>query len=79
MARKVHLDGGEMIVGRSPRNPVIGDTVLLRAERRQGIGTIVDSDAIRYKVYWRNGRGELSWHARAELTVPRLDYGRGWP
>ena len=68
-----------MIVGRSPRNPVIGDTVLLRAERRQGIGTIVDSDAIRYKVYWRHGRDELSWHARAELTVPRLDYGRGWP
>jgi hypothetical protein len=45
-----------MIVGRSPRNPVIGDTVLLRAENRQGIGTIVDSDAIRYKVYWRNAR-----------------------
>jgi hypothetical protein len=68
-----------MIVGRSPRNPVIGDTVLLRAYNRQGIGVIVDSDAIRYKVYWRNGRGELCWHARAELTVPRLDYGRGWP
>ena len=62
-----------MIVGRSPRNPVIGDTVLLRAEKRQGIDTIVDTEAIRYKVYWRNGRGELSWHARAELTVPRLD------
>jgi hypothetical protein len=44
-----------MIVARSPRNPVIGDTVLLRAENRQGIGVIVDSDAIRYKVYWRNG------------------------
>ena len=68
-----------MIVGRSPRSPVIGDTVLLRAEKRQGIGTIVDTDAIRYRVYWRNGQGELSWHARAELTVPRLDYGRGWP
>jgi len=68
-----------MIVGRSPRNPVIGDTVLLRAENRQGIGTIIDSDAIRYKLYWRKGRGELSWLARAELTVPRLDYGRGWP
>ena len=68
-----------MIVGRSPRNPVIGDTVLLRARNRQGIGTIVDSDAIRYKLYWRKGRGELSWLARAELTVPRLDYGRGWP
>lgn len=68
-----------MIVGRSPRNPVIGDTVLLRADKRQGVGTIVDTDAIRCKVYWRNGRDELSWHARAELTVPRLDYGRGWP
>jgi hypothetical protein len=68
-----------MIVGRSPRNPVIGDTVLLRAHNWQGIGIIVDSDAIKYKVYWRNGRGELSWHARAELTIPRLDYGRGWP
>src|SRR6201995_2898049 len=65
-----------MIIGRSPRNPVIGDTVRLRAEKRQGIRTIVDTDAIRYKVYWRNGRGELSWHARAELAVPRLDYGR---
>jgi hypothetical protein len=35
-----------MIIGRSPRNPIIGDTVLLRAEKRQGIGTIVDTDAI---------------------------------
>jgi hypothetical protein len=35
-----------MVVGRSPRNPVIGDTVLLRAENRQGIGTVVDTDAI---------------------------------
>ena len=68
-----------MIVGRNPRNPVIGDTVLLRAEKRQGIGTIVDTDAIRYKVYWRNGPAELSWHPRAELSVPRLDYGLVWP
>jgi hypothetical protein len=68
-----------MIVGRSPRSPVIGDTVLLLAEKRQGIGTIVDTDATSYKVYWRNGRGELSWHARAELTVPRLDYERACP
>ena len=65
-----------MIVGRNPRTPVIGDTVLLRATNRRGIGTIVDTDAIRYKIYWRNGRGILSWHARSELTVPRLDYGR---
>jgi hypothetical protein len=67
-----------MIVGRSPRNPVIGDTVLLRAQKRQGIGTVVDTDVVSDKVYWRSGRGELSWHARAELTVPRVDYGRGW-
>jgi hypothetical protein len=65
-----------MIVG---RNPVIGDTVLFRADNRRGIGTIVDTDAIRYKVYWRNATRELAWHARGELAVPRLDYGRGWP
>ena len=53
-----------MILGRNPRNPVIG--------------TIVDTDAIRYKVYWCNAAGELAWHARCELAVPRLDYGRGW-
>jgi hypothetical protein len=68
-----------MTVRRSPRTPVIGDTVLFRADTTRGIGTIVDTNAIRYKVYWRTGRGDLSWHARAELTVPRLDYGRGWP
>lgn len=68
-----------MIVGRNPRNPVIGDTVLFRADNRRGIGTIVDTDAIRYKVYWRNVTGELGWHSRGELAIPRLDYGRGWP
>jgi hypothetical protein len=68
-----------MIVGRNPRTPVIGDSVLSRASYRHGVGIIVDRDAIRYKVYWRNGRGELSRHARAELTAPRIDYGRGWP
>jgi hypothetical protein len=68
-----------MIVGRNPRNPVMGDTVLLRADNRRGIGIIVDTDAIRYKVYWRNAAGELDWHARGELAVPRIDYGRGWP
>lgn len=68
-----------MIVGRNPRTPVIGDTVLLRAHNRQGIGTIVDTDGTRYKVHWRRGRDELSWHARAELNIPRLDNGRGWP
>ena len=47
-----------MTSGRSPRNPIIGDTVLLRAQKIQGIGTIVDADAIGYKVYWRKGPGE---------------------
>jgi hypothetical protein len=68
-----------MIVGGNPRDAVIGDTVLLRGGHGRGIGTIVDGDATKYKVYWRNGRGQLSWHARGELTVPRLDYGRQWP
>jgi hypothetical protein len=65
-----------MIVGRNPRNAVIGDTVLLRADNRRGAGTIVDTAAIRYKVYWRTGRGQLSWHSRSELAVPRLDFER---
>jgi hypothetical protein len=68
-----------MIMGRNPRTPVIGDTVLSSLDHRRGTGIIVDSDAIRYKVYWRDGRDTLRWHARRELTVPRLDYGRDWP
>jgi hypothetical protein len=68
-----------MIVGRSPRIPVIGDTVLSRAGNTRGTGIIVDTDAVRYKVYWRDGRDTLCWHARRELTVPRLDYGQRWP
>jgi hypothetical protein len=68
-----------MIIGRNPRTPVIGDTVLLRAGTGRGIGIIVDTDAVRYKVYWRNRRVQLSWHPRRELAVPRLDYGRQWP
>ena len=68
-----------MIIGRNPRTPVIGDTVLLRAGTGRGIGIIVDTDALRYKVYWRNRRVQLSWHPRRELAVPRLDYGRQWP
>ena len=58
-----------MIVGRNPRTPVIGDTVLLRAGNRQ-VGVIVDTDAIRYRVYWRIGRGQLSWHAAASWPSP---------
>jgi hypothetical protein len=73
-----------MIVGRNPRTPVIGDTVLSRSDRRHGAGIIVDSDAIRYKIYWRDGRDTLRWHTlrwhtRHEITIPRLDYGRRWP
>jgi hypothetical protein len=68
-----------MIVGRNPRTPVAGDTVLSNTDHRRGSGIIVDTDAIRYRVYWRDGIGTLCWHARCELTVPRLDYGRPWP
>jgi hypothetical protein len=63
-----------VIVGRYPPTPVIGDTVLSRADHTRGSGVIVDTDAIRYRVYWRDGSGTLCWHARRELTVPRLDY-----
>ncbi|TMS53370.1 hypothetical protein [Mycobacterium sp. DBP42] len=66
-----------MIVGRNPRTPVISDTVLAQSDHHRGAGIIVDTDAIRYKVYWRDGRDTLAWHGRHELTVPRLDYGRG--
>jgi hypothetical protein len=37
-----------MIVGRNPRRAVIRDTVLLWADKRRGVGTIVDTDATRY-------------------------------
>jgi hypothetical protein len=67
-----------MIVGRNPRTPVIGDTVLSRSDHRHGAGIIVDTDTIRYKVYWRDGRDTLGWHTRREITIPRLDYGRRW-
>jgi hypothetical protein len=68
-----------MIVGRHPRSPVIGDTVVSRVDHSRGSGTIVDVDVIRYRIYWRDGRGTLSWHARRELAIPRLDYERKWP
>ncbi len=68
-----------MIVGRNPRTPVIGDTVLSQSDRRHGAGIIVDTDAIRHKVYWRDGRDTLRLHTRHEITVPRRDYGRQWP
>jgi hypothetical protein len=53
-----------MIVGRSPRNPVIGDTVLLRAQNRQGVGTIVDTDAPRHPQSLRIARSPLATFAR---------------
>jgi hypothetical protein len=65
-----------MIIGRNLRTPVIGDTVLSQSDRRHGAGIIVDTDAIRYKVYWRDGRDALRWHTRHEIPIPRLDYGR---
>jgi hypothetical protein len=66
-----------MTVGRNLRHPVVGDTVLLRrAFNRCGVGTIVDTDAVRYKVQWRRRGGQLCWHARAELAVPRIDFGQ---
>jgi len=68
-----------MIVGRHPRKPVIGDTVLLRADHRHGAGVIVDTALVGYKVYWRDGRGTLRWHARREIAIPRIDYGQRWP
>ena len=63
-----------MIVGRCPRMPVIGDTVLSLFDDKRGAGIIVAADAVRYKVYWRDGRDTVRWHVRRELTVPRLDY-----
>jgi hypothetical protein len=68
-----------MIIGRNPRTPVIGDTVLSRSDHSRGAGTIVDTDAVRYKVYWRDGRGTIRWYMRHQIAVPRLDYGQRWP
>ena len=68
-----------MIVGRNPRTPVLGDTVVSRTDHSRGSGVIVDRDPFRYRVYWRDGTGTLDWHARRELAVPRVDYGRRWP
>jgi hypothetical protein len=69
-----------MIVGRHPRNPVIGDTVLSRSDRRHGTGVIVDTDAIRYKVYWRDGRDTLLTEScrssRARADTERGPHGR---
>jgi len=65
-----------MIVGRNPRQLVIGDTVLLRADNRRGFGTIVNTNPVGYKVYWRNRKRQLSWHARIELAIPRTDFGQ---
>jgi hypothetical protein len=45
-----------MMMCRHPRTPVTGYTVLSRSDRRQGVGIIVDIDAVRYKVYWRDAQ-----------------------
>jgi len=39
-----------MIVGRNPRNPVIGDTVLLRADNRRASAQSSTPTRIRYKI-----------------------------
>jgi predicted ATPase len=44
-----------MIVGRNPRNPVIGDTVLLRASNRRGVGTITDVGTVLIQVKTTEG------------------------
>jgi hypothetical protein len=67
-----------VIIGRHPRIPVIGDTVLSRNDFRRGAGIIVDSEDGRYRVYWRAGEGTLGWHTRRELAIPRLEYERQW-
>lgn len=54
--------------------PAQRPTLLSSVDRRLGAGIIVDIDAIRYKVYWRDGIETLRWHARRGLTIPRLDY-----
>lgn len=64
-----------MTVGRDPRRPVLGDTVLLRNNFRQGSGIIVASDTLRYRVFWRDRGGTLSWHHSRELDILRLQYG----
>lgn len=55
--------------------PVLGDTVLLQKDFGRGSGIIVDSDAVRYRVCWRDGGSTLSWHTRRELAILRLQYG----
>jgi hypothetical protein len=65
-----------MIVGRHPRIPVLGGTVLSKADYRRGAGTIVDSDTVRYWIYWRGGGGTLCRHTRGELAMARIEYGR---
>jgi hypothetical protein len=59
--------------------PVVGNSVLAPGDHRRGGGIIVDTDAVRYKVYWRDDGGTLCWHERHEIAIPRLDYGRRRP
>ena len=70
-----------MIVGRNPRHAVIGDTVLLRADSRRGVGTIVDSDEILVlhhgKVVERGSTKEVLQDPKDEYTTKLLDEGVG--
>jgi hypothetical protein len=62
-----------MIIGRSPRNPVIGDTVLLRAEKRQGIGTIVDVGTVLIQFKTNDGclRTTCPWEVAKIPSLPQ--------
>ena len=56
-----------MIVGRNPRLPVIGDTVLLRVGERRGVGIIVCAVNVRIPLLNRHGLKQVKrlalWHA----------------
>jgi hypothetical protein len=38
--------------------------------RGRGVGTIVDTATIKYRIYLRHRRDQLAWHARGEFAVP---------
>jgi len=65
-----------MIVGRSPRMPVIGDnrTVARRPRARAAPASSLAQMRSDTRFYWRDGRDTLGWYVRRELTVPRIDY-----
>ena len=51
---------------------MIGDTVLLRADNRRGVDTIVDTDAVRYKVCWRNEKASCPGMSVPNWRFPDL-------